>query len=61
MVNLHQEKKENEPRIKGINAFVLMFIIILVMSLLTYILPAGQYERVERMGEWLLIRNPFNT
>ncbi|MFA1739864.1 YfcC family protein [Lysinibacillus fusiformis] len=59
MVNLHQEKKENEPRIKGINAFVLMFIIILVMSLLTYILPAGQYERVESNGRMVVDPESF--
>ncbi|MGF0472358.1 YfcC family protein [Lysinibacillus fusiformis] len=59
MVNLHQEKKEDEPRIKGINAFVLMFIIILVMSLLTYILPAGQYERVESNGRMVVDPDSF--
>ncbi|QPA54440.1 YfcC family protein [Lysinibacillus sphaericus] len=59
MVNLHQEKKEDEPRIKGINAFVLMFIIILVMSLLTYILPAGQYERVESNGRMIVDPESF--
>ncbi|QPA58787.1 YfcC family protein [Lysinibacillus sphaericus] len=59
MVNLHQEKKEDEPRIKGINAFVLMFIIILVMSLLTYILPAGQYERVESNGRMVVDPESF--
>ena len=35
---------------KGINAFVLIFIVILIATILTYILPAGQYERVEVDG-----------
>lgn len=38
------------PESKGINAFVLIFIVIVIASILTYILPAGQYERVEVDG-----------
>lgn len=42
MANLQEENNNlEEPKMKGINAFVLMFIIILVMSALTYIIPAG--------------------
>lgn len=35
---------------KGINPFVLMFIVIVIVTVLTYILPAGQYERIEKDG-----------
>lgn len=32
---------------KGINAYVLLFIVLLVSTCLTYIIPAGSYERVQ--------------
>lgn len=32
---------------KGFNTFVILFTILLIVSLLTYIVPAGQYEMVE--------------
>lgn len=35
---------------KGVNPFVLMFIVIVIVAVLTYILPAGQYERIEKDG-----------
>lgn len=35
---------------KGVNPFVLMFIVIVIVTVLTYILPAGQYERIEKDG-----------
>ncbi|AOV08005.1 YfcC family protein [Sporosarcina ureilytica] len=35
---------------KGINAFVLVFIVVAVAAILTYIMPAGQYERQEVDG-----------
>ncbi|MDF9760887.1 putative ion transporter superfamily protein YfcC [Peribacillus simplex] len=49
---LNQKKKPlnqlTELPEKGINPFVLMFIVI--VTVLTYILPAGQYERIEKDG-----------
>ncbi|MFD1928546.1 YfcC family protein [Sporosarcina siberiensis] len=43
-------KETNINESKGINAFVLIFFVILLASLLTYILPAGSYERVDVNG-----------
>lgn len=40
-------KKNRKIETKGINAFVLLFIVIVIATLLTYIVPAGQYERVK--------------
>lgn len=53
MSKLHDEKieiQQQESPEKGINAFVLMFIVIVIMTALTYILPAGQYDRIEKDG-----------
>ncbi|WP_432702313.1 hypothetical protein [Lysinibacillus sphaericus] len=60
MANLQENQNIEEPKIKGINAFVLMFIIILVMSVLTYIIPAGQYDRVEINGRMVVDPESFH-
>ena len=60
MANLQEDNNLEEPKIKGINAFVLMFIIILVMSALTYIIPAGQYDRVESNGRMVVDPESFH-
>jgi len=47
------EKKEISiapKRKKELNPFVLMFFVIAIVTILTYILPAGQYERIEVDG-----------
>ncbi len=45
-----QPIQQQESSEKGINAFVLMFLIIVIMTVLTYILPASEYARVEVDG-----------
>lgn len=45
---------------KGINAFFLMFIVIVVMTILTYIVPAGQYDRVEKDGRTVVDPTSFH-
>ncbi|WP_409367368.1 YfcC family protein [Lysinibacillus sp. 38-6] len=61
MANLQEENNNlEEPKMKGINAFVLMFIIILVMSALTYIIPAGQYDRVDNNGRMVVDPESFH-
>lgn len=51
-MNTSPELQTNLPEQteKGINPFVLMFIVILIATVLTYIIPAGQYERVDKDG-----------
>lgn len=44
---------------KGINAFVLMFLVIVIMTILTYILPAGQYDRIEEDGRTVVDPSSF--
>lgn len=60
MANQHQEKEVEVSRIKGINAFVLMFIIIITMTILTYVLPAGQYDRIENNGRMVVDPESFH-
>lgn len=38
---------ENKKTFKMPNSFALLFFIIIIMAVLTYIIPAGEYERVE--------------
>lgn len=60
MTNLQNNQEVEEPKIKGINAFVLMFIIILLMTIFTYIIPAGQYDRVESNGRMVVDPESFH-
>lgn len=54
-----EEPNVNDTKVKGLNAFVLMFLIIIVMTILTYIVPAGQYERVEKDGRTIVNPESF--
>ncbi|MFB4158878.1 YfcC family protein [Geomicrobium sp. JSM 1781026] len=46
-------------RTKGVNPFVLLFSIIIIFSVLSYIVPAGQYERTEQDGRTVIDPNSF--
>ena len=50
---------QQESPEKGINAFVLMFLVIVIMTILTYILPAGQYDRMEQDGRTVVDPSSF--
>lgn len=50
--------KKNKKK-GGLNAYVLMFLIIATISLLTYVVPAGQYERYEENGRTMIDPNKF--
>lgn len=52
----HEEQETPE---KGINAFVLMFVVIAIMTVLTYIVPAGHFERVEIDGRTVVDATSF--
>ncbi|RJS61493.1 TIGR00366 family protein [Bacillus sp. PK3_68] len=49
----------NELPEKGINPFVLMFVVIAIVTALTYILPAGQYARIEKEGRSVVDPSSF--
>lgn len=53
------QEEVKQPKVKGINTFVLMFFIIVIMTALTYFLPAGQYERSEVEGRTVVDSTSF--
>lgn len=54
------EHVEEVTESKGINAFVLIFFIILLAAALTYIMPAGTYERTEVDGRTVVDPTSFS-
>ncbi|GHH99584.1 YfcC family protein [Neobacillus kokaensis] len=65
--SLHQEfqpvqppKKRFSDSLKNINAFVLIFAVIVISTILTYILPAGEYDRVEKGGRTIVVPDSFH-
>ncbi len=55
MSNLPKNEMRAEPKLespinKGINPFALMFFVIVAATILTYLVPAGQFERTEVDG-----------
>ncbi|OCA91794.1 YfcC family protein [Pseudobacillus wudalianchiensis] len=44
----------NNKKKGGLSAYVLMFFIIAVLTLLTYVVPAGKYERYEENGRTMI-------
>lgn len=57
-LSLDEEKIVVEES-KGINAFVLIFFVIVLATVLTYIMPAGQYERVDLDGRTVVDPTTF--
>lgn len=57
MSNIKGKKGRHEG--KGINAFVLIFCVIVVAAILTYIVPAGEYERVDVGGRTVVNPDTF--
>lgn len=55
---LIQENPEKKKR--GINTFVLLFAVLLVMAILSYILPAGQYDRQEVNGRNIVVEGTYH-
>ncbi|MBB4823700.1 putative ion transporter superfamily protein YfcC [Sporosarcina luteola] len=54
------ESEEKQPKKKGgLSAYVLMFFIIAAITVLTYIVPAGHYERFEENGRTLIDPSKF--
>lgn len=61
MQDINQPKnKEKDKKALTINAFVLLFFVIIISAILTYIVPAGEYERVEEGGRTLVVPNSFS-
>ncbi len=61
---MQQDKLEHQDGHKGkkafdINAFVLLFFVIVISVILTYIMPAGEYERIEKDGRTIVVPDSF--
>ncbi|WP_370026400.1 YfcC family protein [Peribacillus frigoritolerans] len=63
MVQLQQKieevKSEKTNSSKTINVFVLLLFVLLVATILTHIIPAGEYERVEQNGREIVDAGSF--
>ncbi|MGE8203819.1 YfcC family protein [Heyndrickxia sp. NPDC080065] len=60
---LHDQQSsinKNEKNARNINAFVLIFCVIIIATILTYIVPAGEYDRVEKDGRTLVVPGTFH-
>ncbi len=58
--NKTDNQEKNVPESKGINAFVLIFVVILISTVLTYIVPAGNYEKTEVDGRTVVNPTSFS-
>ncbi|KOS71708.1 C4-dicarboxylate ABC transporter permease [Lysinibacillus contaminans] len=54
----HSQQKDSKSL--NINAFVLLFFVIVISAILTYIMPAGEYDRVEKDGRTLVVPDSFH-
>lgn len=52
-----KKSKEKKP-VKTINTYVLLSCIIIIVSLFTYIIPAGQFDRVEDLNTGRMLADP---
>lgn len=53
------KKKKKKKNAAGLNAFVLMFIIVMVISVLTFLVPSGEFERTEIDGRTVVVPDTF--
>lgn len=60
MPNLNIKNKKTKEK-KSINAFILLFSVLAVMAILSYIIPAGQYTRTLVDGRNMVVPNSFET
>lgn len=55
------ETKTKKNKGININAFVLLFGVIVLAAILTYIVPAGEYKHVEKAGRTLVVPDSFHA
>jgi uncharacterized ion transporter superfamily protein YfcC len=56
---LEHQKLPKEKKAFDINAFVLLFFVVVISMILTYIMPAGEYERIEKDGRTIVVPDSF--
>ncbi|MBL5778301.1 putative basic amino acid antiporter YfcC [Bacillus sporothermodurans] len=52
--------QDQEKNVRNINAFVLIFFVIIIAAVLTYIVPAGEYDRVDKDGRTIVVPDSFH-
>lgn len=53
-------QEDSKGKKKGINTFVLLFAVLVVMAILSYILPAGQYDRKDVDGRSVVVQGTYH-
>jgi uncharacterized ion transporter superfamily protein YfcC len=63
MTKVQENTLNDQPEKKkgGINAFVLLFAVLVIMAILSYILPAGQYERALVDGRNVVVQGTYQV
>ncbi|MFJ7978119.1 YfcC family protein [Peribacillus sp. NPDC096379] len=59
MIQNQSQNKSTGKKALNINAFVLLFFVIVISAILTYIVPAGEFDRVEKDGRTLVVPDSF--
>jgi len=58
MTEKNLKKKKEKKAFKSINTYVLLSCIIIVIAILTYVIPAGQFDRVEDVNTGRMLADP---
>lgn len=63
MAKVNEETLNSVPEKKkgGVNAFVLLFVVLVLMAILSYILPAGQYDRALVDGRNVVVQGTYKV
>lgn len=58
MAEKNEKMKKEKKGFKSINTYVLLCTIIIIVGILTYIIPAGQFDRVEDLNTGRMLADP---
>ena len=59
MVNKEETLLNKSNKKKGVNAFVLLFVVLIIMAAFSYFLPAGQYDREIVDGREVVVQGTY--
>lgn len=59
MDNLEEQPESNQKKLINFNVYVLIFCLIILAAILTYVVPAGQFERAEVDGRSVIQPETF--
>lgn len=58
--HINNSNNKKDKKALTINAFVLLFFVIVIAAVLTYVVPAGEYDRIDEGGRTVVIPDSFN-